>query len=274
MITRAKKLSIVIASLISIAFVSCKETSNVEITLKEDAPENIIISKPTYNFDKNFILGKFDYKTDTTFIELNANHSSKSIYLNKEVYDEFKKMHNAAKTDGIKLIVISGTRNFYEQKSIWERKWNQYNTLKPLERAKKILEYSSMPSTSRHHWGTDMDLNNLNNSYFEQGTGKKEYEWLTINANKFGFYQVYTSKDNGRTGYNLEKWHWSYLPLASGYLNYYDDNISYSDISDFKGSELAEEAKMIADYVNGISEKAKKFINIDQKTELEDYEQK
>ncbi|NJK84501.1 MAG: M15 family metallopeptidase [Saprospiraceae bacterium] len=46
-------------------------------------------------------------------------------------------------------------------------------TPNPQERALKILKYSSMPGTSRHHWGTDIDLNSFSNSYFEQGEGKK-----------------------------------------------------------------------------------------------------
>ncbi|WP_452232588.1 M15 family metallopeptidase [Lacinutrix sp. MEBiC02595] len=241
-------------------FVSCKKEVSKEIVKqKETITQNELIVKPVYNYTKDFVLGKFDYKNDSSFVKINTNHSSKTIYLNREVSDAFKQMHRSAKKDGINLIIVSGTRNFYEQKSIWERKWNKYKNLEPLDRAKKILEYSSMPSTSRHHWGTDMDLNNLNNSYFEKGKGKKEFEWLLKNANNFGFYQVYTNKENGRTGYNLEKWHWSYLPLASRYLNYYNENITYLDISDFKGSELAEKAKMITEYVNGISLKAKAF---------------
>ncbi|MDB0600120.1 M15 family metallopeptidase [Tenacibaculum maritimum] len=251
---------IVLLSLLFMFFISCKK-ENVQETAKSKRviTQNEIIVKPVYNFTKDFILGKFNYKSDSSFIKINSNHSSKVIYLNKEVYIAFKEMYSLAKKDGIKLIVVSGTRNFYEQKYIWERKWNKYKNLKPLERAKKILEYSSMPTTSRHHWGTDIDLNNLNNSYFEKGKGKKEYEWLVKNANSFGFYQVYTNKKNGRTGYNLEKWHWSYLPLANKYLSYYNENINYSDISDFKGSELAKKTEMIAEYVNGISLKAKKF---------------
>lgn len=209
--------------------------------------------------NKDFILGKFNYKTDTNFVKLSYTHSSKEIYLNKEVYKAFKEMHSLAKKNGINLTVISGTRSFYQQKGIWERKWNKYKKLKPIDRAKKILEFSSMPTTSRHHWGTDLDLNNLNNSYFETGRGKKEYEWLCQNANDFGFYQVYTNKNNGRMGYNLEKWHWSYLPLASNYLNYYNNNITYSDINGFKGSELASKLKIITDYVNGISILSKGF---------------
>ncbi|MBE7686513.1 D-alanyl-D-alanine carboxypeptidase family protein [Tenacibaculum piscium] len=250
---------IILSFLLLVLFISCKKESKKLITIKKNITKKEIIVKPVYNCTKDFVLGKFNYKNDSAFIRINSNHSSKAIYLNKEVYKAFKEMYTSAKKKGIKLIVISGTRNFYEQKSIWERKWNKYKNLKPLERAKKILEYSSMPTTSRHHWGTDIDLINLNNSYFENGNGKEEYEWLIKNANYFGFYQVYTNKENGRTGYNLEKWHWSYLPLASKYLNYYNDSISYKDINGFKGSELAKKTKMITEYVNGISLKSKAF---------------
>ena len=38
-------------------------------------------------------------------------------------YVKFKEMHTAAKKDGINFLIVSGTRNFDEQKSIWERKW-------------------------------------------------------------------------------------------------------------------------------------------------------
>ncbi len=229
------------------------------ITNKKEIKINSAEANKEQILDKNFILGKFNYTESSNFEKLKSIHSSKTIYLNSQAYSAFVKMYNDANKNGIDLKVISGTRSFSEQKVIWERKWEKYETLDPIARAKKILEFSSMPSTSRHHWGTDIDLNNLNNSYFEEGKGKKEYEWLVSNANKYGFYQVYTSKNQGRTGYNLEKWHWSYLPLASKYLDFYNKNVTYKDINGFNGSELAEKTEMIASYVNGISEKAKEY---------------
>jgi LAS superfamily LD-carboxypeptidase LdcB len=168
-------------------------------------------------------------------------------------------MLDSAKHSGFELKIISGTRNFEEQKSIWERKWLKYKNLEPLERALKILEYSSMPSSSRHHWGTDIDLNSLNNSYFNSGKGLAEYNWLSTHANSFGFYQVYNEKSKHRTGYNSEKWHWSYLPLASEYLKFYNKRIVNSDINGFSGYEQAQKVKIIKDYVNGISEKARNY---------------
>ncbi|WP_439153223.1 M15 family metallopeptidase [Winogradskyella sp.] len=236
---------------------------NTEIEIYEiDTPSKGEARKIVTPYDtliKSFILGKFNYRNNPTFIKVEPKYTSKEIYLKKEVSDAFIMMSEVAKIDGVSLKIISGTRNFYEQKAIWERKWKKYNTLNKSNRAKKILVYSSMPSTSRHHWGTDIDLNSLNNSYFNTVKGKATYNWLKTHANRFGFYQVYTNKTNGRTGYNEEKWHWSYLPLASKYLSYYNDNVKASDISGFKGSEIAEQLKIIEDYVNGISEKAKRY---------------
>ncbi|WP_299523787.1 M15 family metallopeptidase [Winogradskyella sp.] len=232
-----------------------KDTVIIEtIEITKDTIDTI--EKDTLNISKDFVLGKFDYKVDSTFVKVSTKYANKTIYLKDEVYRAFLQMCDAATKDGISFKIISGTRNFYEQKAIWKRKWSAYKNLNPKERALKILEYSSMPSTSRHHWGTDIDLNSLNNSYFNSGKGLKEHKWLMANANSFGFYQVYTEKTNGRTGYQLEKWHWSYLPLASQYLAFYNANIGEKDISGFKGSELVSQLHIIENYVNGISEKA------------------
>lgn len=232
-------------------------TEVVEVTTDTVALDTI--KKQTPYISKDFVLGKFDYRTDSTFTKVGDIYATKEIYLKNEVYNAFLKMVDSAKKDGIQLKIVSGTRNFEEQKGIWERKWRKYKNLEPKQRTLKILKYSAMPSSSRHHWGTDMDLNSLNNSYFNSGKGLKEYQWLTANANSFGFYQVYTDKSSGRTGYNEEKWHWSYLPLASKYLEFYNANLSVKDISGFEGSEYAESLLIIEEYVNGISEEARKY---------------
>lgn len=205
--------------------------------------------------DKEFLLGRIDYKTSSAFVQVNSEHAAKPLYLNAEVYAAFIQMSAAAKKEGILLKIVSGTRNFEEQKAIWEKKWNNNLSLDTPQRAQKILEFSSMPGTSRHHWGTDIDINNVGSSYFNSARGKLEYEWLVKNAQQFGFYQVYTRQDAGRTGYAEEKWHWSYFPLANLYLHFYNELITYADITGFEGADLAAEMQMIEKFVNGICEK-------------------
>jgi LAS superfamily LD-carboxypeptidase LdcB len=215
--------------------------------------------------EKNYLLGKFDPATDSRFVQLTAAHAQGSAlngYLRKETFEAFQKMAAAAKKDGITLTVISATRNFDSQKKIWENKWNgktkvegkDLTTITDLnERARLILLYSSMPGTSRHHWGTDMDLNSLDNNYFASGKGLKTYQWLTQHAAGFGFCQPYTPKDQGRTGYEEEKWHWSYLPLSKVFLTEYQIQITDNDIAGFAGSETASSLDVIANYVKGVA---------------------
>ena len=50
----------------------------------------------------------------------------------------------------------------------------------------------------------------------------------------------------------MERWHWSYIPLSEKYLNYYNQNVSNSDINGFKGSELSIKLDVIRSFVNGI----------------------
>ena len=210
------------------------------------------------NVTKLFLLGKTNLSTNSIFVKLeNQYHTKSKMYLEKQTAISFKKLKSAAKKDGISLIIVSGARNYYSQKSIWERKFknNRSKGLNPLENARKILRYSSMPSTSRHHWGTDIDINSLEPSYFESGRGKREYDWLVNNADRFGFCQVYTDFNNKDrdSGYQNEAWHWSYTPKANIFLKEYNKRINYSDINGFMGSELAKDLSMISDYVNGIS---------------------
>ncbi|MDZ7718553.1 MAG: M15 family metallopeptidase [Balneolaceae bacterium] len=243
--------------LFSILLISCsaeQSPSNDEQNSVSDKSQATANDSLQVDVSTDFVTGQFDFKTHEDFVKVDPQDANKEVYLHEETYEAFQAMADSAKKDGISLIIVSGTRNFGYQKAIWDRKWNNSSAGTDLEKAEEILEYSSMPMTSRHHWGTDIDLNNLNNSYFDEGQGKKEYEWLKSHANDFGFYQTYTDKSrNGRTGYNEEKWHWSYMPLASQYLMYYNRHITNEDITGFEGSDLATEIDMVKNYVNGVS---------------------
>ena len=111
-----------------------------------------------------------------------------------------------------------------------------------------------MPGSSRHHWGTEIDLNAFDNSWFDSGKGKRVYDWLQQNAARFGFCQTYTSKNrDGRTGYNEEKWHWSYVPLSGPYTEQAAQQLRNHMIRGFQGAETAEAVNIVGEYVLGIN---------------------
>ena len=206
---------------------------------------------PTYT--KADLLGDINPADHHDFKKLVSKYTTKeNAYLRDEVYDAFKDMWKAAENDGIQLIIVSATRNRSYQSGIWNRKWTSFGG-EESSRAERILQYSSMPGTSRHHWGTDFDLNALENSYFEDGEGLKIYTWLNANAANFGFYQPYIAFNNYREqGYREEKWHWSYFPLASKFQRAYNHLVEYSDLKGFQGDEYADRLQVIDAFVNGV----------------------
>lgn len=200
-----------------------------------------------------FLVGQM-VSNERDFVPVDSLYGKKTIILDSQVYKAFVLMADSAKKSGIDLYILSGYRSFYSQKSIWERKWEKNSsTMDDAENAKHILRYSSMPGISRHHWGTDIDLNSLNSEYFKSGEGAQVYQWLNDNADHFGFFQPYTSKDKGRTGFETEEWHWSFYPLSRGYLDCYLQNDSIEDlITGFNGAQFYGLHNIKKRYVQGI----------------------
>lgn len=114
------------------------------------------------------------------------------------------------------------------QAGCWNLDGKNAKGLDQAERAKEILQASSAPGVSRHHWGTDFDFWSVAPEDWK-GTGKvdlsKVYDWLKPNASTFGFMQSFVDKPAGAsapdaygTRYFEERWHWSYYPVAQALL--------------------------------------------------------
>ena len=237
-----------------ILFVEC--TLFIHLSAQDHTRNTVVYGE---DISKEELLGQINPDSHSSFSLVPQKYASKSgIYLRTEVFLSFKDLHDAAIDEGLEIRILSGTRSFSYQQSIWERKWEKprYMGWDALDKALDILTYSSMPGTSRHHWGTDIDLNAFENEYFESGEGLEVYEFLNRCASTFGFQQVYTSKETSqspRSGYEEEKWHWSYMPSSIPILNAYNELISTEDIQGFQGASQAESVKIIQNYVNGIS---------------------
>jgi zinc D-Ala-D-Ala carboxypeptidase len=216
--------------------------------------------------EKIYLMGKFDpaQREDFALVPEQYTIGGNKMYLRKETLDAFLKMREAADKDEIELKIASATRNFIYQKNIWNNKWSGITLVDEqnlsesisdgLERFKKILEYSAVPGTSRHHWGTDIDINDATPEYFEGEKGEEVYEWLAKNTWAYGFCQPYNQKGSERpTGYNEEKWHWSYMPIARTLTEDYKNLIKDEDIKGFSGEEYVPEQDLIKNYVLGIN---------------------
>lgn len=255
-----------ILSFLVLACQSAQDKTAATVTFSQELETlDTLVTHDSISLDqKSELLGKIDERVHDRFIETKAPYASRAgMYLRKECYQAFQKMADHARSEGVELMIISAMRNFDSQKRIWEAKWNGERLVggvrldetiaDPMTRALKILEYSSMPGSSRHHWGTDIDINALENGYFVSGRGLEEYTWLQAHAAEYGFCQPYTSKnDSDRTGYEEEKWHWTYMPISQEMTAQCAAHMANSDYKGFDGDEVSEEIDILANYVLGI----------------------
>ena len=155
--------------------------------------------------------------------------------LQPEAATAFENMRAAALKDSIVLKVVSSFRDYMTQKRIWNKKYQRFTAegMSPEAAIEKIIEYSTLPGTSRHHWGTDIDLvlgdievegDVLLEEHFHQGGPYEKLRlWMENNASNFGFILVYTNEDE-RKGFKYEPWHYSYAPLSIPNLKRYSEN--------------------------------------------------
>lgn len=172
--------------------------------------------------------------------------------------DAFCAMQTAALQDGIDLQLVSAYRSFARQQQIFEDKYTRYTAegLTPTAAIQRILEYSTIPGTSRHHWGTDIDITDANapnqkhllvpEKFHGNGPFAPLHQWMQTNAYRFGFYLVYTD-DASRTGFAYEPWHYTYLPEAKAFLKQYDPNTAYAF---FKSVGVAGSKHITRDFWN------------------------
>lgn len=255
-----------------VCLVMCQGT-----TVRESQPETTALpggdsisidmqESPARPFTVAFLMGHFNPQEHPDFVLIDTQHADRGgMYLHKDTYAAFVTMYKDALRDGIRLQIRSATRNFSSQKSIWERKWTGETTIEngkdasvaypdAATRAAMILRYSAMPGTSRHHWGTDIDLNAFDNSWFESGAGLQIYTWLAEHAHRYGFCQPYSAKGELRPGgYEEERWHWSYLPLSRMLTQMAADSLRDAMISGFQGAEVARQLRVVERYVLGIN---------------------
>ena len=174
-----------------------------------------------------------DYTTEELMGKAEIELFGEGINLREEAYTSFLEMKKAAYSDGFDIKMVSSFRDYYHQQRIWERKYLKYTQesgMSPFDAIEKIIEYSTIPGTSRHHWGTDIDIIDG----FPQASGDVlvpekfgaggPYEglklWLDENSTKYGFYLVYTDNPR-RRGFKYEPWHYSYAPISIPMLTAY-----------------------------------------------------
>lgn len=162
------------------------------------------------------------------------------VQLQPDVLQALDALVRDASKAGIELAVASSYRSFERQAFIFNDKLGGKRVVlddadRALERKNysaaewlnAILRFSALPGTSRHHWGTDLDVfdrsvltGNLQLTVNESHTVFADlHAWLDermAQDKSYGFFRPY-AVDQG--GLSPEPWHLSYAPLSTVYEN-------------------------------------------------------
>ncbi len=162
---------------------------------------------------------KLDNTYKPNLVKMDTKYSRADWTMEKEAYEHFKEMVDAAKKDNIKIYNTSSYRSYETQNRI-------YNRYVKNESVKEADTHSARPGHSEHQTGFATDINTSSASFHFENT--KEYEWLLNNSYKYGFILRYPQGKEYITGYMFEPWHYRYIGIDAAKI-VYENNITYEE---------------------------------------------
>ncbi len=121
-----------------------------------------------------------------------------------ETQSAFDKMAADAAAEGLNIYIASGFRSYDYQSKL-------YNNYASKDGYAAADTYSARPGHSEHQTGLAFDLNTIDSSF----EFTPEYEWVSVNAHKYGFIIRYPKGKEEITGYIYEPWHLRYLGVET-----------------------------------------------------------
>ena len=166
-------------------------------TKKTDTSLNeLMLTNKFYYLDKT-------YNADKMVKVSNTYSYGNDQMLTEETFNAFKEMWEAAKSEGLNLIINSSFRSYEDQEEVYE----YYKAVKGEEAADLIAAHAGF---SEHQTGMAIDVQTYGSkaSTFEEFD---EFKWLEKNAYKYGFILRYPKDKEYLTGYEYESWHYRYV---------------------------------------------------------------
>jgi D-alanyl-D-alanine carboxypeptidase len=151
--------------------------------------------------DKNHSLPENWEPGDLVSLEKFGIRTSRAgLLLRKPAALALSEMAQAARKDGIELLVSSTYRSYQYQKEVYQRVVNELGK----EAADRE---SAQPGFSQHQLGTVVDFGSISDSF----TGTPMEQWLSRRARQFGFSLSYPEGKEAETGYRHESWHYRFI---------------------------------------------------------------
>lgn len=185
-----------------------------EDTIKEASPsknELILINK-FYKLNEN---NTFD---DLKSVSLTYSYSGNK--LREIALEKYIEMANAAKIEGLSLIIAASSRSYEEQENLYNNSANYGGE----DYADKV---SARPGHSDHQSGLSVDITKYK-ALLKDFETTNEFTWLQENAYKYGFILRYPKDKKYLTGFDYEPWHYRYVGLEAA-ETIYNEGITFDE---------------------------------------------
>ena len=199
-----------------------EETTVLFVNLSMDTDDYVNPVK-TSAFSIDMLVNKH-YKLDEDFVpddlvEFDQEYCNDEVQEgNREAVVAFKNMYEAAKKEGLGLVINSSYRSYQDQEEVC-------NTYKNLYGEGYVSRYVALPGFSEHQTGLAFDIGSTSSKVFAES---KEYEWMKDNAYKYGFILRFTKSNAYITGFRSEPWHYRYVgKKIAKYI--YENDISFEE---------------------------------------------
>lgn len=133
------------------------------------------------------------------------------------IVDDMRAMAEAARAEGLSVVLSSGYRSYATQAYLFDRKVSQYGEAV----AQTIV---ARPGTSEHQTGLCCDITDR---YYEMKDASLEntqmYKWMSSHCHEFGFIVRFPKGKEEVTGIIYEPWHFRYVGVkAAAYIMEHD----------------------------------------------------
>lgn len=139
----------------------------------------------------------------TALVDTELDFYQRQQRLTPAAFSAWSILREAATAEKISLFLISAFRGYQYQHDLIARKLEKGQAIEA------ILRVNAAPGHSEHHSGRAVDLGTMGCAALSEEFEKTiAYQWLEVNAGRYGFYLSYPP-DNSY-GIDFEPWHWCY----------------------------------------------------------------
>jgi len=205
-------------------FVGTKKTQKIDFVISpEPVTEEAETKKeviPETEFPWNLTLVNFENELSAEFEPAELAEVDNGYLADARIADALKKMiADARSTEDVRIIALSGYRDYEYQKELFDNKVQRlqqekgYSITKAREEAATVV---AVPGTSEHQLGLALDLVDARHVKLDESQeNTAAYKWLYEHCAEYGFIVRYPNGKTDITGIIYEPWHFRYVGVEA-----------------------------------------------------------